>query len=120
MLGTDWTLRYQPLRNNQFRSLTWGTELLYSDNRYQVNPNSGSGTLQFDRTVPSFGLYSYLAYKFDRQWTAGFLYQWLESPQNNHDQNFRVLSVHHVGHQPLESTAPSIHVYRPQPCIRPA
>ena len=28
-----------PLRNNQFRSLTWGTELLYSDNRYLFDPD---------------------------------------------------------------------------------
>ena len=29
-------VRYQPLRNNQFKSLTWGTEVLFSDNRYDV------------------------------------------------------------------------------------
>jgi len=86
ILGGDLTVRYQPLRNNQFRSLTWGTELLYSDNRYQVNPTGIPGDPVFNRTVGSLGLYSYLAYKFHRQWTAGFLYQWLESSQNNHDK----------------------------------
>ena len=35
------------------------------------------------QTVGSFGLYSYLAYKFHRQWTAGFLFEWMENPQNN-------------------------------------
>jgi hypothetical protein len=35
-----------------------------------------------DRTVGSTGLYSYLAYRFDRPWTAGFLYEWLEGAQN--------------------------------------
>jgi len=83
VLDLDVTLRYQPLRNNQFKSLTWGTELLYSDNRYTVTP---AGQPSFKRTVGSFGLYSYLAYKFHRQWTAGFLYQWLQSPQNNQDR----------------------------------
>ena len=34
-------LQLQPLRNNQFKSLTWGTELLYSDNRYDVTSPSG-------------------------------------------------------------------------------
>ena len=37
LVGADLVLRYRPLRNNQFKSLTWGTELLYSDNRYDVN-----------------------------------------------------------------------------------
>ncbi len=71
-------VRYQPLRNNQFQSLTWGTEVLYSDNRYLVNP-TGTGDPAFNRSVGSFGLYSYLAYKFHRQWTAGFLFEWVEN-----------------------------------------
>ena len=37
-------------------------------------------------TVGSFGLYSYLAYKFHRQWTAGFLFDYVENAQNNHDK----------------------------------
>src|ERR1017187_7674461 len=32
--GLDLKLSYVPLRNNQFQSLTWGTEVLYSDSRY--------------------------------------------------------------------------------------
>jgi len=83
VLDLDLTVRYQPLRNNQFKSLIWGAELLYSDNCYLVNPTGIPGKALFNRTVGSFGLYSYLAYKFHRQWTAGFLYQWLENPQNN-------------------------------------
>ena len=87
LLGADLVLRYQPLRNNQFRSLTWGTELLYSDNRYLVNlPKPGSA--EFNRSVGSLGLYSYLAYKLHRQWTTGFLFDWVENAQNNHDQTF--------------------------------
>ena len=27
LLGLDFSLRYVPLRDNQFRSLTWGTEI---------------------------------------------------------------------------------------------
>jgi hypothetical protein len=88
LLGTDIALRYQPLRNNQFRSLTWGTELLYSDNRYLVNPTGNPSEVQFNRSVNSFGMYSYLDYKFDRQWRAGFLFESLEQPQNNHARTF--------------------------------
>jgi hypothetical protein len=85
LVGGDLVVRYQPLRNNQFRSLTWGTELLYSDNRYLVTSPSGAESMQ---TVGSFGLYSYLAYKFHRQWTAGFLFDWVENAQNKDAQTF--------------------------------
>ena len=40
------------------------------------------GTLLTGKTVGSFGLYSYLTYKFHRQWSAGFLYDFVESAQN--------------------------------------
>ena len=42
----------------------------------------------FNRSVGSFGLYSYLTYKFHRQWTAGFLFEWVENTQNNQAQTF--------------------------------
>jgi len=80
LAGADFMLSYKPLRNNQFQSLTWGTEVLYSDNRYDVA--MPSGTLLTGRTVGSLGLYSYLTYKFHRQWSAGFLYDFVESAQN--------------------------------------
>jgi uncharacterized coiled-coil protein SlyX len=79
LAGLDLVLSYKPLRNNQFKSLTWGTELLYSDNRYDVN----SGGQLFNRSVSSVGLYSYLTYKWHRQWSGGVLYEWLEDAQNN-------------------------------------
>ena len=54
--------------------------MLYSDNRYNVYEPSSAF---FNRSVGSTGLYSYLAYKFERQWTVGFLYDFVESPENN-------------------------------------
>ena len=39
-------VRYQPLRNNQFKSLTWGTEVLYSRNRYSVTAPDGTRITQ--------------------------------------------------------------------------
>ena len=83
LVGTDLVLRYYPLRNNQFQSLTWGTELLYSDNRYDVTAPDNSASSRF---VGSLGLYSYLAYKFHRQWTVGFLFDYLQKAENKHDQ----------------------------------
>ncbi len=79
-------LSYKPLRNNQFKSLTWGTEVLYSDNRY--NMTAPDGTQLPNRTVRSYGLYSYLTYKFHRQWTAGFEFQYVENAQNKHQQTY--------------------------------
>jgi len=83
LYGADLVLAYRPLRNNQFKSLTWGTEVLYSSNRYDVTSLDSSVS---SSTVNSLGLYSYLAYKFHRQWTVGFLYQWMENAQNNDAQ----------------------------------
>jgi hypothetical protein len=85
LLGADFVLSYRPLRNNQFKAITWGTELLYSDNRYDVNSSDGDC---FSRSVGSYGLYSYLAYKFTRQWTAGFLYEWLEDPLDDNARTY--------------------------------
>ena len=88
LLGADLVVRYWPLRNNQFRSLTWGTELLFSDNRYLVNPTGVLNGPTFNRSVNSFGLYSYLAYKLHRQWSVGFIFDYVENAQDSRDQTF--------------------------------
>jgi len=87
LAGMDFSLRYVPLRNNQFQSFTWGNEVLYSDNRYHFDPdgiaNNGD---ELSKSVSSVGLYSYLAYKMDRQWTSGLLFDFVQNQSNNHDQ----------------------------------
>jgi hypothetical protein len=84
LAGFDFKLSYVPLQNNQFQSFTWGTEVLYSDNRYLSDPdgipNDGD---EFDENVGSAGLYSYATYKWSRQWSAGFLFDWVQSNQNH-------------------------------------
>jgi len=95
LVGLDFKLSYVPLQNNQFRSFTWGTELLYSDNRYLVDPDGSlvattptfSGD-EFASTVGSVGLYSYVNYKWSRQWSAGFLFDYAQSPQSHSDETF--------------------------------
>ena len=84
LAGYDVKLSYVPLQNNQFQSFTWGTEVLYSDNRYLSDPSGipFSGN-KFDENIGSVGLYSYATYKWSRQWSAGFLYEWVQSDQNN-------------------------------------
>ncbi len=80
LMGLDLVLSYKPLRNNQFQSITWGTELLHSDNRYDVN--NGINPV-FSRSVDSSGVYSYVTYKFHREWSAGFLFDFVEDAHNN-------------------------------------
>jgi len=86
LVGADFQLRYVPLRNNQFNSFTWGTELLYSDNRFAFDPDGtpGSGD-EFNGNVGALGLYSYMTYKFHRQWSAGFLFDYVQNAQNEHN-----------------------------------
>lgn len=84
LYGADLVLSYKPLRNNQFEGLIWGTELLYSDNSYDVS--APDGTALPGSTVGSLGLYSYLTYKFHRQWSAGFLYEFMENQVDNKDK----------------------------------
>ena len=55
--------------------------MLYSDNRYDVTDSSGNALA--GSKVGSLGLYSYLTYKFHRQWSAGFLYGFVEDAQDN-------------------------------------
>jgi len=86
VFGVDFALSWKPLQNNQFQSFTWGTEFLHSDNNYDVIP-AGDNPL-FSRSVESNGLYSYLAYKFSREWTAGFLFDWMEAPENSAAMTF--------------------------------
>jgi hypothetical protein len=86
LYGTDMVLSYKPLRDNQFRSLTWGTEILYSDNRYDVTDAAGSALP--GGSVGALGLYSYLAYKLDREWTTGFMFDYVEDAVNRKAQTF--------------------------------
>ncbi len=84
--GLDLKLSYVPLRNNQFQRLDWGTEVLFSDSRYLFDPDgvAGNGD-EFTGSVGSLGLYSYVTYKWHRQWSAGFLFDWLQKAQNSSD-----------------------------------
>jgi uncharacterized coiled-coil protein SlyX len=86
LYGADLVLNYKPLRNNQFEGLVWGTELLLSDNRYDVSNPSGSALP--GGSVGALGLYSYLTYKFHRQWSTGFLYEFLENEVNKQDKTY--------------------------------
>jgi len=92
--GLDFKLNWVPLRNNQFKGFTWGTEVLYSDCRFlfdpdgslnPANPTPGLSGDEFEGRVGSLGLYSYATYKWSRQWSGGFLFDYVQNAEN-HDE----------------------------------
>jgi len=80
--GADIALNWKPLSINQFQSFTWGTEFLHSGSNFEVFPERGLPLCHYD---DSYGMYSYVAYKFHRQWTVGFLYEWVENVVDHND-----------------------------------
>jgi hypothetical protein len=90
LVDLDFRVSYVPLVDNQFTGLVWGTEILYSDNRYLIDPDGSLNTGvsdgdEFLRSVGSLGFYTYLTYKWDRQWSGGVLVDHLEAADNHHD-----------------------------------
>jgi hypothetical protein len=81
LLDADFKLSYVPLRDNQFNSLTWGNEILYSDNQYLATPTGGGNA--FADTVGAWGMYSYLSYKWSREWSAGVLFEYYQNDQDS-------------------------------------
>lgn len=95
--GFDLKVSYVPLRNNQFQRLDWGTEVLYSDSRYlfdpdgslnPANPAPGLSGDEFKGNIGSWGTYSYVTYKWHRQWSAGFLFDYVQNAENHSDETF--------------------------------
>lgn len=87
--GLDWRLSYVPLQNNQFRRLDWGSELLFSDSRFLISPNGDPfSAANFGHTVGSLGGYTYVTYKWHRQWSGGFLFDYVQNAQNHNDETF--------------------------------
>ncbi len=87
--GLDVKLSYVPLRNNQFQRLDWGTEVLHSDSRFLFDPDgTPANGNEFLGGVDSLGMYSYLTYKWHRQWSAGFLFDYAQNAENHHAETF--------------------------------
>ena len=85
--GVDLTLSWKPLQSNQFKSIIWGTEVLRSDSSFDIMPTTGGAVFSpFIQSVESYGMYSYLTYKWSREWSAGFLFECMEDSWNNADK----------------------------------
>jgi len=89
--GYDLKVSYVPLQNNQFKRWDWGTEVLYSNSRYLFDPDGSvaNGTLsgdEYEGNIGAWGVYSYITYKWHRQWSAGFLFDYVQNPANHDDK----------------------------------
>lgn len=65
--GVDLTYRYQPLGGAVYQGLTWGSEL-YTNSEPAENNTVGS----FAKRARSYGGYSYIEAKLDKNWSTGF------------------------------------------------
>ncbi len=83
--GADITLRYQPLAHNLHRNVEWGTELLLNTGDFD---HDLAGSLYRER-IDAWGLYSYVANRFSRRWTAGFLFDFAENAHDRSSHTFR-------------------------------
>jgi len=84
VLDADFKLSYVPLRDNRYSGLIWGNEFLYCDNEYNANDGSGARA----DTVGAWGMYSYLTYKWNRNWSGGCLFEYLQNNQGNSGQTY--------------------------------
>jgi len=93
LVDLDFKFSYVPLQNNQFTGLTWGTEILYSHNHYLIDPDgslapvNGGASSGDELSIRrgALGLYSYITYKWDRQWSGGVLVDHVEAADDRHD-----------------------------------
>lgn len=97
LAGVDLKVSYVPLANNQFRRFDWGTEVLFSDNKYQFDPDGslnpanaapGLSGDEFTGNVGALGLYSYVNYRWNREWSAGFLFDWVQSAADKNAETY--------------------------------
>ncbi len=81
LTGLDLTLRYHPPGKDY--GFEWGSELLYNSGSFDFDPDATALTGdEFRGAITSRGVYSYGAWKIDRRWSVGFLYDWVQSVSN--------------------------------------
>jgi len=78
--GVDLTYRYQPLGSSVYQGLTWGSEFYANSERFPFDievPNEDDPSILETRTVgkrqQSYGGYSYVDFKLNKNWSTGFL-----------------------------------------------
>ena len=79
LAGIDLTYRYQPLDSTLYQGFTWGSELFVNSERRPLELEDGSIVGKRRR---AFGGYSYGEVKLNRNWSAGFLFDYAPSIDN--------------------------------------
>ncbi len=81
--GVDLTYRYQPLASTLYQGFTWGSEFYNNSQRFPVDvevPNEDDPSILETRTVgkrqQSYGGYSYVDLKLNKNWSTGFLFDY--------------------------------------------
>jgi hypothetical protein len=81
--GVDLTYRYQPLASTLYQGFTWGSELYNNSQRFPFDievPNPDDPNILETQTVGkrrrSYGGYSYVELKLNRNWSTGFLFDY--------------------------------------------
>jgi hypothetical protein len=75
LTGVDLTFRFEPLADNVYRKLIWGTEVFHNSERREEIDDAG------DRLYPrreAWGGYSYVDWRFHRLFSAGPFYDYAE------------------------------------------
>ena len=81
--GVDLTYRYQPLGTSVYQGLTWGSEFYANSERFPFDiqvpdPNDPSivSTQTVGKRQQSYGGYSYVDFKLNKNWSTGFLFDY--------------------------------------------
>ena len=88
--GVDLTYRYQPLGSSVYQGLTWGSEFYANSERFPFDievPNPDDPSILEMRTVgkrqQSYGGYSYVDFKLNKNWATGLLFDYAPVVDNS-------------------------------------
>jgi hypothetical protein len=81
LAGVDITFLWEPVRQAKYRSFLWRSELFYVDKKPDIT---------------AFGGYSYLEYKFARQWHAGFRFDYTQPFKADNNNKYLMQFIPYV------------------------
>jgi hypothetical protein len=79
--GLDLTCKWRPQEEGLYKSITWQTELLFSQKDQAEHEEEEEHV--HDGTVDSWGMYSSLEYQFARRWSVFGRYDYSQFPDDN-------------------------------------
>jgi hypothetical protein len=76
LAGLDLTILWEPVERAKYQSLLWRTELFYANKEELERDN-----------IEAFGWYSYVDYKFERNWHIGLRFDYTQPFEVDNDNN---------------------------------